>query len=71
MSQPAHKLAHLPCYQFYTVKKYNNMWMALSGITVTSSFLKIRLLIQKFKWGTNACKGTHTIPQYYDPVILL
>jgi hypothetical protein len=22
MSQLAHKLAHLPCYQFYTVKKY-------------------------------------------------
>jgi len=59
MSLPAHKLGHLPCYRFYTIKKYN-MCMALSGMTVISSFLKICFLIQKFRWGTNACKGTHT-----------
>ena len=48
-----------------------NMWMPISGITVISSFMKIYLLIQRFKRGINACKGTHTVPHYYDPMILL
>jgi hypothetical protein len=44
------------------------MWIALSVVTVISSFLKICLLIQKLKWGTNAYTE---VPHYYDPMILI